>query len=543
MNAILRRFSWLPCILVALIFGGAAQAQNGVTILFPKNGDAVRGQIIVRFTGIPDGGYANIKLDDNFLTATSQNSFPLNTFPPTFPRDGTHKISITAINGGGKAVGTAEVSFEVANNRIDVSAGSTTLEHWVPGDRLDPNVQRYRVFAVSNASIEGGGTAGGGAGGGSAAGGEGGEEWIPAPLDWQVAALMRRQVRDVNLYISQDKDPKTNEGQRISTANIQTIVQYAMQRQRESEGGGAAGEGAAAAAEKKPRRRRKKPSAPTKAPWKKQWEQAPETGQYFVKMIEPSGLEINATRKAPTIALADLLPTFPATPVSPGSTWETKMTFLGELSAREPVNVSVPITLTTFENLQTPSGATHRAAKLESRFQMPEALAKKIAINLILQGGNRTGGTGGATGEGGAANMGATAGNTASSLAPEDLADYMDSITSIHCTVSRVLWFDIENHRVLRSEDTMRTSVEYEPLEGEGEGGGGDMGAGAPGGEAAEAEPSKISYNLSVTTWLDDKRPNATGTFTNETGKGTGAHARDNVEDPGLEKLDEPQRP
>jgi hypothetical protein len=532
MNAILRRFSWLPCVLAVLLFGGMARAQDAVNILFPKNGDAVRGEITVRFTGVPDGGYAVVKLDGNFLTATSQTSFPLNTFPPTFPSDGTHKISITAVNGGGKAVGTSEVSFEVANNRIDVAAGSTPLEHWVPGDRLDPNVQRYRVFAVSNANIEGGGEASGG-GGAGAGGGESEEEWIPAPLDWQVSALMRRQVRDIGMY-SDDKD------QGISSANIRTVVQTAFQRQRQSEGGTGAAGGAGGAAPEKPRRsRRKKPTAPTKAPWKTEWESAPETGQYFVKMIEPSGREINATRKAPTIALADLLPTFPTTPVSPGSTWETHMTFLGELSAREPVNVSVPITLTTFENIQTPAGFTRKAAKLESRFQMPEALAKKIAINLILQGGNGTGGTGGATGVGGGGNLDASAGNTASSLAPEDLADYMDSITSIRCTVSRVLWFDVERHRVLRSEDTMNTYVEYEPLEGEGAGG--DMGAGgAAGGEAAAAEPSKIGYNLSVTTWLDDTVPSPTDKYTG--GAGT-AHAKDTAQDPTTEPINKPQQP
>jgi hypothetical protein len=533
MNAILRRLPWLTCVGAVLILCGTGWAQNGVSIQFPRNGDAVRGEITVRFSGIPDGGYANVKLDGRFLTATAQSSFPLNTFPPTFPGDGTHKITVTAINGGGKAVGSAEVSFEVANNRIDVAAGSTTLEHWVPSDRLDHEVQRFRVFAVSNASIEGGGTEGGAGGGGGTAGGEEGQEWIPAPLDWQVAALLRRQVRDVGMFSeSTDKE--------IRSANIQTIVQEASQRQRESEGGTGEAGGAGATTEKPRRRRSKKPMSPTKAPWKKLWEQAPETGQYFVKMIEPSGTEINATRKAPTIALADLLPTFPNRPVSPGSTWETHMTFLGELSAREPVNVSVPITLTTFETIKTPHGESRKAAKLESRFQMPETLAKKIAINLILQGGNGTGGTGGATGEGGGGNVGATAGNTASSLSPEDLADYMDSITTIRCTVSRVLWFDIERHRVLRSEDTMRTFVEYEPLEGEGEtGGGGGMMGGAAGGEAAAAEPSKINYSLNVSTWLDDNDIPATDTYT---GKGP-AHSVDRPVDPNIDRLKKPQQP
>lgn len=529
---------FLSCILI-LGLAFVASAQDDVRITYPQPSQAVRGEITVRYTGVPDGGYVVIKVDGNFTTATSQSTFLLNTFPPTFPGDGTHKISVTAINAGGKAVGTAEVSFEVANNRVDVGAGSTPLEHWTVGDRLDTNVQRYRVFAQSDASIEGGGEAGGAGGGGAAAGGGGGgegEEWIPAPLDWQVSALMRRIVRDVGMF-SDDK----SEG--VTSANIRTVVQTAFQRQRESEGGMGQmveGVGGTGGGGKKISRRKKKKSGPTKAPWKKDWEVAPETGQYFVKMIEPSGREINATRKAPTIALADLLPTFPTTAVSPGSTWETRMTFLGELSSREPVNVSVPITFTAFEEIQTPAGFRRRAAKLESRFQMPENLAKRIAVNLILQGGgSASGGAGGATGAGGGGNVGATGtvGTTASSLPAEDLEAYLESIDPIRTTASRVLWFDVEHRRVLRSEDTIRTYFEFLPVEGE-EGGGG--GGGGEGGEGAEAQPSKISYSMSVTTWFDDTVPAPTDKYNG--GSGT-AHSKDNVQDPTTEKINKPVAP
>lgn len=534
MDVLSRRFFWLFCVLSMLQISSAVQAQN-VQISYPRPGDAVRGEITVRFSGIPDGGYAVIKVDGNFVTATSQNTFVLNTFPPTFPGDGTHRVSVTGINAGGKAVGTAEVSFEVANNRIDVAAGSTPLSHWVTSDILDPNVQRYRVFAQSDASIEGGGAAGGGgAGGGGAAGGETGEEWIPAPLDWQVSALMRRVVRDVGMF-SDDKADGT------TSANVRTVVQTAFQRQRKSEGGtGEAGGNERQGAV----RRRKKSSGPTKAPWKDEWEAAPETGQYFVKMIEPSGREINATRKAPTIALADLLPTFPTSPVSPGSTWETRMTFVGELSSREPVNVSVPITFTAFETISTPAGFERRAAKLESRFQMPEQLAKRIAVNLILQGGGAAGGGaggGGLTGGG----EGSASANTARDLHPEDLAEYLASITTIRTNTSRVLWFDVERRRVLRSEDTMRTYFEYEPLEG-GEGGGAAGGGGA-GGEAAEAEPSKISYTMTVTTWYDDTVPAVSDKYTGGSGTAHGSipGTRDkyNAGNPTTEKINKPVAP
>jgi hypothetical protein len=526
-----KRFVSLLCF--ALLFLAQVAGAQDVQITYPQAGQLVRGEITVRFSGIPDGGYAVVKIDGNFITATSQTTYALNTFPPTFPGDGTHKISITGINAGGKPVGTAEVSFEVANNRLGpATEGSTTLEHYIDADRMDPNVQRYRVFAQSDAAVEAAAAAGAAGGGAS---GEAGGEWIPAPLDWQVSALMRREVRDIGMYSDDKADG-------VSSANIRTIVQTGFQRQRESEGAsGQAVEGKSGGAGGAPKKKKKAKAgaAPTKAPWKKDWEIAPEEGQYFVKMIEPSGREINATRKAPTIALADLLPTFPTTPVSPGSTWETRMTFLGELSAREPVNVSAPITFTSFENIQTPGGFTRKAAKLESRFQMPEALAKKIAVNLILMGGgSTTGAEGGATGGGGGGNVGATGakGTSASSLDPDELQEYLDSITTIRTSVSRVLWFDVERHRVLRSQDRTSTFFEFMPLEGE------ESAGAAPAGGAAAAptEPSKIAYNMTVTTWFDDSVPPVSDKYTG--GAGT-AHSRDNAKDPTTEKINKPNQP
>lgn len=486
-----------------LIFWQAVGAfAQDVQIQFPQEGQLVRGQITVRYSGIPDGGYAVIKVDGNFTTATSQSTFVLNTFPPTFSGDGTHRVTVVGINAGGKNVGEKTVSFEVANNRVEAGGESVRLTHYVDAMRLDDEVQRYRLFAESNGVVDAGETSA-----------EVSEEWIPAPLDWQVSALMRRIVRDVGMY----SDNKADGG---TSANIRTVVQEAYQHQRQSETSGADG-----AAPPAPPRRRKQQSGPTKAPWKVEWEPAPEVGQYFVKMIEPSGKEINATRKAPTIAIADLLPTFPEADVRPGSTWETRMTFIGDLSSRQPVNVSVPITFTSFENVQTLGGANQRTAKLESRFRMPEDLAKKMAINLILQGGGaEAGGT--ETGAGGAGVTGAVADKTWKGLPAEELELFMESITSVRTNASRVLWFDIENHRVLRSEDTINTSFAYEPLEG-GEGGG------ELGGEAAAAEPLKISYNLVVTTWLDDSDPAATAKFNG--GSGT-AHGRDNVTDPTIER-------
>lgn len=100
----------------------------------------------------------------------------------------------------------------------------------------------------------------------------------------------------------------------------------------------------AAAVATSARKKEKRPQRPDQSTVEQRLGTRAGNQQSFVKTIEPTGKEINATRKAPTIALANLLPTFPDTEVRPGSTWETRMTFLGDLSSREPVNVSVPIT-------------------------------------------------------------------------------------------------------------------------------------------------------------------------------------------------------
>jgi hypothetical protein len=548
---------------ILIAFAGASHAQE-LQIQFPQEGQQVRGEITVRYTGVPDGGNVNVKLDGNWIMSNAQGSFPLNTFDlkslsPSLPNEGTHKLTLTAINSGGKRVDEKTVSFEVANTRVDTSGEGVLLAHYEDWMRLDPNVQRYRVFAESNGMVDDGQSKGGGGGAaGGAGGGEGGgEDWIPAPLDWQVSALMRRVVRDVGGWSDTKLTPDKSDD--ITSANIKTVVQEAFQRQRESESGsgeggeggagamgGATGAGGAGRSSKK----KKKGGGPTKAPWNKDWELAPEVGQYFVKAIEPTGREINATRKAPTIALADLLPTFPDAEVHPGSTWETRMTFLGDLSSREPVNVSVPITFTSFENVQTPAGFNRRAAKLESRFQMPELVAKKMAINLILQGGVGGGGSGGGasggeTGAGGEGMTGSSGAKTAATMSPEELQDMLDAIPSISSRASRVLWFDVQNHRVLRSEDTIRTFFSYEGSsgdEGGGAGGGGAGGAmgGTGGGESKPAEPTKVSYTLVVTTWYDDTVPIVHPKYVG--GAGT-AHSRDNVKEPSIEKISKPVAP
>ena len=244
-------------------------------------------------------------------------------------------------------------------------------------------VKRFRIFAESNAVIEepSGGGGGGSAGGGGGESGGGGAESEPAPLDYQISALVRQVVRDVEMV--------------DGSANIRTVVDRAFERQREGEESGAGGEGGGSGGSSGGGGS-KKSSGPGKAPWNPDWLVAQEAGKYYVKMIQPSGVEINATRKQPTIALGDLLPTFPLGEVRPGSTWETSMTMIGELAERTPINIrNAPITFTSREDLVTPGGVTINCAKLESRFSLPTDQATTTAKTLAARVGTSGGGSSG----------------------------------------------------------------------------------------------------------------------------------------------------
>ena len=497
-----------------------AHAQGPVRIIYPQEGQDVRGEVTVRYEGLPPGGYAIIRIDDQFKQASAQEYAVFDTISDrnTFTRgDGQYKLNITVLRPGGAQVGTDTVTFNVANSKVDVGGESVKLVHWQTSDILRDSVERYRVFAESNAVITGGAEAGGAAGGGGGgdAGGAATETYIPAPLDWQVAALMRRQVRNVAMF--------------DGSANIATAVQESFERQRKSEAGGAGGAEAAAPTT---RRRGAPPvsTVPVKAPWNEDekgrplWNKAGETGKYFVKMIQPNGTEINATRKAPTIAIADLLPTFPDAAVRPGSTWETNMTILGDLSSRKGVNVVAPITFTAYDTILTPGGISRRCAKLESRFRLPENKAKEIAANL----GSKTEGAA-AGGGGAAAPIGGGEAGAEDALLPED-------IDVARTDVARVLWFDMDRNQVVRSEDVIKSYFEIPPAAAEG--GGAAPAPAMEGGEAAApAEPTKINYNLKVTTWFDDRIPPPNTFYTG--GLGT-AHSRDSVNDPGISRITQP---
>ncbi len=544
----------LPASLLAT--GGAAQAQGNPTITYPRAGQPVRGTLRVLFEGVPENGYAMVYVDlkpnnrlQSFRGAITGNSLDIDTFPLS---DGRHTVTVVAFNSAGKRIGQSEAAFEVANRSVDVSAEKVRLVNWTNQDRTNTRVQRYRVFAESNANIEGGSAGAGGGGGGSmgamgggmggrggmsmggrgggmsmggpgGAGGAGGGG-SSAPLDWQIDLLIRRIVRDVGMI--------------DGAANIKLNVKEAFQRQREAaeSSGGAAGGGTSSAA---------------KDPWGK-WTPGPEVGQYFVKMVLPTGQEINATRKPLTLALGDLQPRFPDEPVQPGATWETEMTIVAELSKREPITVRVPMGFTSFENYQTPSGIARRCARLETgRFQLPENIAMKIAKTLQESQGGSGGGEGGEGGAGpamgGRGGMMGGAGGAGGGAA---------EIAVARTTVSRVVWFDIAGRQVLRSEDVIDTYYEEEapPADAGGAGGsmmGGSMMGAPPGmggmgamggmggamggmGGGAPAQPTKVTYNMRVTKYLDDTTPPPTDQF--NAGVGT-AHARDSVQDPPLSRV------
>lgn len=197
------------------------------------------------------------------------------------------------------------------------------------------------------------------------------------------------------------------------------------------------------------------------------------------------------------------------------------------------------MTFTAYEDLQTPAGENRRCAKLESRFRLPDNLAKRIAATLSNKGGTTGGGAGATDGaRGGSPTPGGENGGDATGGLTED------DIEVARTDVARVLWFDVERRRILRAEDTIRTNFEKpaaaaDATGGAGGGFGGPGGLGGPGGEAGgapavPAEPEKVAYNLSVTTWLDDRVPNPTGQYLPG---GAGAHTRDSVSEPGLSRI------
>jgi hypothetical protein len=261
------------------------------------------------------------------------------------------------------------------------------------------------------------------------------------------------------------------------------------------------------------------PTEPILAPWASIWDPAPEIGEYRVQMTTQVGKEIRAhSRKPGAIGLVDLLPTFPEGEVRPGTTWQSEMTFLGELSARDAIRVVTPMTFTSFDEVRTPAGTTIRAAKLEARFRLPDNRAMGIAMKLAP----KIAAAGGAPTDAAAAPAGGAA---PAAAAPPP-------ISVARTTISRVLWFDIAERRVVRTEDSVNTYFEIEaPAVGPVEPVMGPDGQMMP---VEPPEPTKVNYNLRAVLWLDDTIPAPTDEFNG--GRGT-AHARDNVQDPDISRI------
>ncbi len=547
----LARAALRPALLAVpvLCVAGMAQAQDAPTIVFPQPNQDVRGEIAARFEGIPAGGYAIIKLAKQgepvqFKTATAQGTFTLDTLADTasFSGDGLYTLEVTSLNAGGRALGTASVTFNVANNKVADNSESTRLVHWTPADRLNDGVQRYRVFAESNADItepstnsggSGAGSAGGGGapggGGGGADSGGGGVQYISAPLDWQVSVLLRRELRDAYGY---DK-----------AANVATVVAEAWQHQRLGTGGGGGAGSAPAAAPVRTRRKRGVKAGPAikiKGPWNPVWVQGPELAKFYIKAIQQTGDEINATRKVNSIALADLLPTFPTVAVRPGSTWNSRQTIISDLSTRKPINIEGAITFTSYENIQTPAGVSRRCAKIESRFPLPDQVAKRIAADIGNKVG-KSGGAGGGAAGGGAPSAPLGGASGAAGGAAADTGLLPEDIDVAQFNMARVIWFDMDKHQVVRSEDTLQAYFEIPKDSGSDATGAGGAAPGAlvPGGDAggadaAPSEPTKVNYSMNVTTWLDDRLPSPSEKY--NAGAGT-AHSRSNVKEIGLSRI------
>lgn len=520
----------LPIVAVSpFLLSVPAHAQivdEGVKIAYPLPSNTLTGASKILFSGLPDGGYASIYIDltptnktDAFRTATTQTSYDLDTSALS---DGTHTLTIVSFSASGRQVGSSTVTFNVTNTgSAGVSEDSVLLANWTNADVTNPKVYRYRIFAESNATITGGTTAVGGGGGlggegGAAAGGGETVTLEPAPLDHQVDILVRRATRDV--------------GMMDNSANIRLIVQEGFARDREGSGGGGSGGGSGS-------------FDPNDYPvgykgkghWEKIWHRSLESSQAYTKMIKQNGEEINATKKPSTLPMGDILPTFPSFPVQKGATWNADLTFVGELTKRAALRLSsTPTTLASFENVATPAGFERRCARVEvSQVALPDDMAKSIARALQTEAGSsKDGSSGGDTGSG----AGGVGGGR------DSKANKLPDIVNYRATLTRVLWFDIAAHQLVRSEDTVDAFYEEVEKRSPGEAADGTddvsntfpgIGAAATGNGTTTAKqtPKTVTYNMKIVKFLDDRLPNPTGRWTG--GLGT-AHSRDNARDPSI---------
>lgn len=498
-----------PIVLPLLSPRGAVAQVNEVVIAYPQPNSVLKGATKVLFNGIPDGGHVAIYIDltptnraQSFREATKLGSFLLDTSALS---DGPHTMTIIAFGATGRQVSQKTVPFRVANEgSAGVAEDSVRLLNWTPQDVINPKVQRYRVFAISDATIVDGSSS---SDSGSGSGGSSEPETTEAPLDKQVDLFIRRTVRDVAML--------------EKSANIRLIVQEAFERGRqdsESKSGGGSST------------RKKKYVG--KAPWGN-WLKAPESSQAYTKMILQNGREINATRKPATLPLGDILPEFPSYRVQPGATWDGDLTIVGELTQRVPIRLKgVPLAFSGFDNIQTPAGIERRAAKIEiASFSLPDDVAMKIARALQTEAG------------GSSSSSGSSSGSSSSGSSGSGGESEPAEITVARSDMTRTLWFDIASNQLLRSEDVVNTYYEEEEESessssssnstSSSDSSSSSSSSGSGSEAATPAVPKSVTYNLRVVKFLDDRLPNPTNTYNG--GLGT-AHSRDSVRDPSLSK-------
>lgn len=544
----------------------APEAGEGVTVTYPLPGNTLSGASKVMFRGVPDNGYVSIYVDmtptnkvQSFREATTKTSYELNSGALS---DGAHTLTFISYSASGRQLGSTSVNFNVRNTgTAGVSEDSVRLVNWTARDSINSKVNRYRIFAFSDATITGDTAAQGGSGGLSggnssgfpgAAGGAVIKTQVitPAPLDHQIDMLIRSTVRDIGLI--------------DGAANIRMIVQNSFDRKRigasSSTGTGGAGDGSASTGGASGGKIAGLPDDYVgKAPWDGKWNRAAETGQAYTKMIKADGEEINATRKPATLPLGDILPTFPTYSVQKGATWNSNILLVGELTKRDPISlVGVPVSLTGFENISTPIGIERRCARIEvAQFSLPDDIAKKIAQALQTEAGSN--GAGGGAGALGGSMMGAPMGAGAMGAASGTDAATAPEVKNYRSSFARVLWFDVAAHQMIRSEDTVNSYYEEEPsaqaaggVGGGSPGGfpgamggvggfqngfnpGGSPGASGPnfGQPVAPPQPKTVTYNMKIIKFLDDRLPNPTGRWTG--GQGT-AHSRDSTIKPSLQR-------
>ncbi len=509
--------------------------EGGVAIAYPLPNNTLSGASKIMFSGIPDGGYASIYVDltptnksESFRLATTQTSYELDTAALS---DGKHTLTIVSFSASGRQVGSSNVTFNVANaGSAGVSEDSVRLVNWTKSDVINPKVQRFRIFAISDATITGGSGSESESG---SRGGDGGSEGAatsdtvtlkPAPLDHQVDILVRRAPRDVGMV--------------DGAANIRLIVQEGFVRDREGGGsGGSGGSSGTSDLDAYP------PGYKGKGNWMKEWKRSIESSQAYTKMIKQSGEEINATKKPSTLPLGDILPTFPDYAVQRGATWNTDLTFVGELTKRDPLRLaSVPTSLVGFENVSTPAGFERRCARVEvSKLSLPDGTAMAIARALQTEAFSGSGSGGGGSSSGGG---GSSGGQGGSATKPPVIVNY-------RATLTRTIWFDIAAHQLVRAEDTVDAYFEEVDKTGTGRSGSSSSssddgvltGADAigidpslrrrRGGASVKKVPKSVTYNMRVVKFLDDRSPNPTGKWTG--GLGT-AHTRDSTREPSLTK-------